>query len=77
MVHYDRGSEYYVDMMRWDATLDHLQGTFRNVALMLSIQCLVLLNKMGLQRGEITRFLIWYDVCLLIPHYMSYCGVKI
>ena len=33
-----------VDMTRWDATLDHLRGTFRNVALMLSIQCLVLFN---------------------------------
>ena len=32
-----------VDMMRRDATLDHLQSTFRNVALMLSLQCLVLL----------------------------------
>ena len=53
-----------VDMMRWDATLYHLRGTFGNVALMLSIQCLVLLNKMGLRRGEITRFLIWCDVGL-------------
>ena len=35
-----------VNMMRRDATLDHLRSTFRNVALMLSIQCLVLLNRM-------------------------------
>ena len=59
-----------VDIMRYDATLDHLQGTFRNVALMLNIQCLVLLNKMGLQRREIARFLIWCDVCLLISNYL-------
>ena len=39
-----------VDMMRHDATLDHLRSTFRNVALMLNIKCLVLLNIMGLQR---------------------------
>ena len=41
-----RGSKWFimtevvsimVDMMRRDATLDHLRGTFRNVALMLSI----------------------------------------
>ena len=39
-----------VDMMTRDAALDHLQGTFRNVALMLNIQCLVLLTIMGLRR---------------------------
>ena len=39
-----------VDMMRRNATMDHLQSTFRNVALMISIQCLVLLNIMELQR---------------------------
>ena len=33
MVHSDKGGEYY-NMMRRDATLDHLQSTFRNVALM-------------------------------------------
>ena len=37
-----------VDRMRQDVDLNHLQSTFRNVALMLSIQCLVLLNRMGL-----------------------------
>ena len=47
-----------IDMMRQDATLDHLRSTFRNVALMLSIQCLILLNIMGLRRGGITHFLI-------------------
>ena len=66
-----------IDMMRRDATLDHLRGTFRKVALMLSKQCIVLLNKMGLRGGEITCFLIWCDVCLLIPYYLSSCGVKI
>ena len=66
-----------VDMMRRNATLDHLRGTFRNVAFMLSIQCLVLLNKMGLWRGEIARFLIWCDVCLLIPYRFSSCRVKL
>ena len=66
-----------VDMMRRDVTLDHFQSTFRNVALMLSEQCLVLLNRMGLQRGGITRFFIWCDVCLLIPHNLSSCGVKL
>ena len=66
-----------VDMMRRDATLDHLQSTFKNVALMLSIQCLVLLNRMGLHREGIERFLIWCDVCLLIPHYLSSCGVNL
>ena len=66
-----------VDMMRWDAILDHLQSTFRNVALMISIQCLVLLNIMGLWRGGIVYFLIWCDVCLLIPHYLSSYGVKL
>ena len=45
-----------VDMMRRDTTLDHLRGTFRNVALMFNIQCMVLLNKMGLRRGEIALF---------------------
>ena len=45
-----------------------------NVALILSTQCLLLLNKTGLQRGEIARFLILCDVCLLIPHYLSSCG---
>ena len=64
------------DMMRRDATLDHLRGIFRNVASMLSIQCLVLLKKMGLRKGEITRFLIWCDVCLFVPHYLSSYGVK-
>ena len=63
-----RGSKWFiltemvsimVDMMRRDATMDHLQGTFRNVALMLIIQCLVLRNKMGFRRGEIACFLIW------------------
>ena len=63
-----------VYMMRLDATLNHLRSTFRNVTLMLSIQCLVLLNKMGLWRGEIARFFIWWDVCLLIHHYLSSCG---
>ena len=34
-----------VDMMRQDAaTLDHLRSTLKNMALMLNIQCLVLLN---------------------------------
>ena len=66
-----------VEMMRRDATLNHLQSTFRNVPLMLSIQCLVLLNKMGLRKGEIAHFLIWCDVCLLISHYMSSGGVKL
>ena len=66
-----------VDMMRQDATLDHLRSTFKNVALMLSIQCLVLLNRMRLQRGGITHFLIWCNVCLLIPHYLSSYGVKL
>ena len=37
-----------VDIMRRDTTLDHLQSTFRNVASMLDIQCLVLLNRMRL-----------------------------
>ena len=66
-----------VDMMRRDATLDHLRSTFRNAALMLSIQCMVLLNKIGLWRGAIARFLIRCNVCLLIPHYPSSCGVKL
>ena len=66
-----------VDMMRRNATLDHLQSTFRNVALMLSIQCLVLLNKMGFRRGEIAHLLIWCDVCLLIPNYLRSYGVKL
>ena len=47
-----------VSLMRHDATSDHMQGTFRNVALMFSIQYQVLLNKMGFWRGEISRFLI-------------------
>ena len=55
-----------VEMMRQDTTLDHLQSTFSNVALMLNIQCLVLLNKMRLRRGGITCFLIRCNVCLLI-----------
>ena len=38
-----------VDIMRQDTTLDHLRSTFKNVALMLSIQCLVLLNIMRLR----------------------------
>ena len=67
VVHSDRGG----------ATLDHLRSTFKNVALMLSIQCLVLLNIMGSRRGRITHFLIWRDVCMLIPHYLSSYGVKI
>ena len=52
-----------VDMMREDATLDHWQSTFSNVALMLSIQCLVFLNRMGLRRGGIACFLI---CCMLV-----------
>ena len=36
-----------VDMMRRDATLDHLRSTFKNVASMLSIRCLVLLGRIG------------------------------
>ena len=47
VVHSDIGGEYYGDMMRRDATLDHLQSTLKNVTLMLSIQYLVLLNRMG------------------------------
>ena len=66
-----------VDMMRRDATLDHLRSTFRNVVSMLNIQCLVLLNRMGLRRGGIAHFLIWCDVFLLIPHYLSSCGLKL
>ena len=66
-----------IDMMRWDTTLDHFRSTFKNVAFMLSIQYMVLLNKMGLQREGIARFLIWCDVCLLIPYYLSSCGVKL
>ena len=66
-----------VDMMRWDTTLDHLQSTFKNVALMLSIQCLILLNIMELRRRGITRFLIWCDVWLLISHYLNSCGMKL
>ena len=57
-----------VDMTRQDATLDHLQSTFRNEALMLNI--------MGLRKGGIAHFLIWCDVCLLIPHYLNSCRVK-
>ena len=57
-----------VDTMRRDTTLDHLQSTFRNVALMLSIQCMTLFNRMGLWRGGIAWLLIWCDVCLLISH---------
>ena len=34
-----------VDIMRRDATLDHLRSTFRNVVLMLTIQCLVSRNR--------------------------------
>ena len=37
-----------VDMI--DATFNHFQSTFRNVVLMLNIQCLVLLNRMRLRR---------------------------
>ena len=66
-----------VDIMRQDVILDHLRSTFRNVALMFSIQCLVLLNIMGLRKGGITRFLIWGDVFLLIPQYLSSCVVKL
>ena len=77
MVHFDRGGEYYG---RYDETGRNL-GSFakylRNVASMLSIKCLVLLNIMGLWRGGIAHFLIWCDVCLLIPHYLSSCGVKL
>ena len=40
-----------IDMMRRDATMDHLQSTFRNVALMLSIRCMVPLNRIRLRRG--------------------------
>ena len=39
-----------VDMMRRNVTLDHLRSTFKNVALMLSTQCMVLLNRMRLRR---------------------------
>ena len=45
-------------------------------ALMLNIQCMVLLSGMGLRRGGITRFLIWCVVFLLIPHYLSSSGVS-
>ena len=55
VVHSNRGSEYYG---RYDENLEHLRSTFRNVALMLSIKCLVLLNKMGLRRQGIEHFLI-------------------
>ena len=37
VVHYDKVVSNLVDMMRREATLDHLRGTFRNVALMLSL----------------------------------------
>ena len=37
-----------VDIMRRDATLNHLRSTFKDVALILSIHCLVLLNRMRL-----------------------------
>ena len=53
---------------KWYAILDHLRSTFKNVALMLNIQCLVLHNRTGLRRGGIAHFLIWCNVCLLIPH---------
>ena len=37
VVHYDKVVSNLVDMMRREATLDHLRGTFRNMALMLSL----------------------------------------
>ena len=54
-----------VDLRRRDATLDHLQSTFRNVALMLNIQCLVLLNKMGLRRRR-NHTLLYMVRCMLV-----------
>ena len=77
VVHSDRGGEYYNKYDEQDETLNHLQSTFKNVTLMLRIQCLVLLNRMGLQRGGITRFLIWCNVCLLIPNHLSFYGVNL
>ena len=65
-----------LDFSDFDTCVDYIKGkltakvrnakidrcTFRNLALMLGIQCLVVLKKMGLRRGEIARFLIWCDV---------------
>ena len=77
VVHYDRGGEYYGRYDEMGRNPRPFESTFRNVTLMLSIQCLILLNIMELRRGGIARFLIWCDVCLLIPHYLSSYGVKL
>ena len=50
------------NMMRRGTTLDLLHGTYRSVALMSNIQCLVCLSKMELQKEEIVHFLTWCDV---------------
>ena len=68
VVHSDISGEY-------SGTYDETRGNPR--PLMLNIQCLVLLNRMGLRRGGITHFLIWCNVCLLIPHYLSSCGINL
>ena len=50
------------DMMKLNVIMDWLLDICKIVALMLGIQCQVLLNKMGLEREEIVCFLIWCDV---------------
>jgi len=45
-----------VDMMRLEEILDLLLDILINVVLKLSIQCLVLLSKMEMQKGGITLF---------------------
>ena len=77
VVHYDKGGEYYG---RYDET-GRNPGPFARYLQECGIDAQFImhgdLNKMELRRGEIALFLIWYDVCLLIPHYLSYCGVKL
>ena len=76
VVHSNRGDEYYG---RYDETGCN-PGPFakylQECGIDAQYKCMRL-NRMGLRRAGIAHFLIWCNVCLLIPHYMSSCGVKL
>ena len=77
MVHPDRGGECYG---RYDET-EHNSSPFAKYLQECGIDAQYTMSgtprQKGLLRGEIACFLIWCDVCLLIPHYLSSYGVKL
>ena len=77
VVHSDRGDKYYG---RYDETRRN-PGPFAKYLQECGIDVRYTMlgtpQHNGIQREGIAHFLIWCYVCLLIPHYLSSCGVKL